>query len=218
MKKRRKEYQFEKEDQFWLSNQIRKSVDPSSALPTILSSLFPSLHCHLVSPFLSSGLTFLSPSPPPRLRLSLLLHLLFFSSFRVITFFCLFFPVQLGNGQIQAGGAGEKEEQRQKPRKFLSRATHYIPTPNLMCDVTKLPQPNLRLGIDKQHKQQIAVLKGWRSEWQRKETDALWVLQKGLLGGPKDKGRGRETMLHYLSKTFRLYGALSITQTHLEDN
>lgn len=38
-----KKYQFEREDQFWQSNQIRKSADLSLALASIFSSLFPSL-------------------------------------------------------------------------------------------------------------------------------------------------------------------------------
>lgn len=56
------EYQFEREDQFWQSNRIRKSVDPSShCLPfcplhthlfTVISHLsIPKLSSHFLSPF-----------------------------------------------------------------------------------------------------------------------------------------------------------------------
>lgn len=94
------EYQFEREDQFWQSNRIRKSVDPSShCLP------FCPLHTHLFTvishlsiPKLSSH--FLSPFKPPKSPQQCFFQLLFLSNFRAITFFCSFSREELGNGQI----------------------------------------------------------------------------------------------------------------------
>lgn len=101
-KRSRKKYKFEREDQFWQSNQIRKSADLSTALPLhFLLSIPISLLSSPVSPFLSPRLTFLSPSQPPEfLRQSFYFLLVSFSFAEAITLFCLslIFPVELANG------------------------------------------------------------------------------------------------------------------------
>lgn len=85
----REKYQFVREDEFWQSNQIRKSADLSSALPSIF---FPSLWNHLQSlnSLVPVSLVYL-PLNPLSFCVSLsILYLLVLSCSKAITLFYLF--------------------------------------------------------------------------------------------------------------------------------